>query len=335
MTDILSPPLRNLSHITDWVFDLDNTLYPRECNLFAQIDIRITSYVMDVTQLDFDAARALLADSQKPTSVFVIDSGLGDVYELVKRLRQSYPRLLIVLVDGGADFSLPGQADEVSVDPFEDGDLIRRIKRLAEERSLETLRADALPPVRAFAKSLRRARPGQAKQQAAVEAIQELGYDYVAFYNLIPTDPPSLRLGAQIGPDALTASAPQQQDVHTSLVGWVTQNGQSRIVAPHDEPNHPFIHQGRFQAGVCVPVGTTMRFGAILACRQQANAIIAARTRIVAGAVGMVEMALDELQKNGVVELDEERKANMVSNLLVVLCSDRATQPVVNAGSLY
>lgn len=69
--------------------------------------------------------------------------------------------------------------------------------------------------------------------------------------------------------------------------------------------------------------------------RQQANAVIAARTRIVAGAVGMVEMALAELQKNGVVELDEERKAQMVSNLLVVLCGDRSTQPIVNAGSLY
>ena len=69
--------------------------------------------------------------------------------------------------------------------------------------------------------------------------------------------------------------------------------------------------------------------------RQQANAIIAARTRIVAGAVGMVEMALAELQKNGVVQLDEERKANMVSNLLVVLCGERATQPIINAGSLY
>lgn len=69
--------------------------------------------------------------------------------------------------------------------------------------------------------------------------------------------------------------------------------------------------------------------------RQQANAVIAARTRIVAGAVGMVEMALTDLQKNGVVELDEERKASMVSNLLVVLCSERGTQPVVNAGSLY
>ena len=69
--------------------------------------------------------------------------------------------------------------------------------------------------------------------------------------------------------------------------------------------------------------------------RQQANAIIAARTRIVHGAVGMVEMALAELQKNGVVNLDEERKAQMVSNLLVVLCGERATQPIVNTGSLY
>ncbi len=69
--------------------------------------------------------------------------------------------------------------------------------------------------------------------------------------------------------------------------------------------------------------------------RQQAGAIIAARARIVEGAVGMVEMALDQLKAKGVVELDNERRAVMVSNLLVVLCSDRATQPVVNTGSLY
>ena len=69
--------------------------------------------------------------------------------------------------------------------------------------------------------------------------------------------------------------------------------------------------------------------------RQQANAIIAARTRIVEGAVGMVEMALDKLKANQVVDLDDERRAQMVSNLLVVLCSDRATTPVVNTGSMY
>jgi regulator of protease activity HflC (stomatin/prohibitin superfamily) len=69
--------------------------------------------------------------------------------------------------------------------------------------------------------------------------------------------------------------------------------------------------------------------------RQQAGAIIAARTRIVEGAVSMVEMALAELGKRGVVDLDNERRAAMVSNLLVVLCGERGTQPVVNTGTLY
>jgi hypothetical protein len=69
--------------------------------------------------------------------------------------------------------------------------------------------------------------------------------------------------------------------------------------------------------------------------RQQANAVVGARQRIVEGAVGMVRMALDRLETEGVVELDEERKAAMVSNLLVVLCSEQATQQVVNTGSLY
>jgi hypothetical protein len=69
--------------------------------------------------------------------------------------------------------------------------------------------------------------------------------------------------------------------------------------------------------------------------RQQANAVVAARSRIVEGAVGMVEMALDRLAAHEVVDLDEERKASMVSNLLVVLCGDQPPSPVVNAGSLY
>jgi regulator of protease activity HflC (stomatin/prohibitin superfamily) len=69
--------------------------------------------------------------------------------------------------------------------------------------------------------------------------------------------------------------------------------------------------------------------------QQQANAVVGARQRIVEGAVGMVQLALERLQDEGVVELDEERKATMVSNLLVVLCSEQATQPVVNTGSLY
>ena len=69
--------------------------------------------------------------------------------------------------------------------------------------------------------------------------------------------------------------------------------------------------------------------------RQQANAVVAARSRIVEGAVGMVELALARLNERGIVELDEERKAAMVSNLLVVLCGDQPASPVVNTGTLY
>ncbi len=69
--------------------------------------------------------------------------------------------------------------------------------------------------------------------------------------------------------------------------------------------------------------------------RQQASAVVAARTKIVEGAVGMVQMALDHLSRDKIVELDDERRAAMVSNLLVVLCSDRHAQPVVNTGSIY
>ncbi|MBR5175042.1 MAG: SPFH domain-containing protein [Bacteroidales bacterium] len=74
---------------------------------------------------------------------------------------------------------------------------------------------------------------------------------------------------------------------------------------------------------------------AVMLRRQQADAIIAAREKIVDGAVSMVKMALDKLKDEGVVDLDEERKAAMVSNLLVVLCGDEPAQPVVNSGSIY
>ena len=69
--------------------------------------------------------------------------------------------------------------------------------------------------------------------------------------------------------------------------------------------------------------------------RQQANAVVAARSRIVEGAVGMVELALEKLSEREIVNLDEERKAAMVSNLMVVLCGDQPPTPIVNTGSLY
>ncbi len=95
------------------------------------------------------------------------------------------------------------------------------------------------------------------------------------------------------------------------------------------------------QAGVCViearisHLAYASEIAHAMLRRQQASAIIAARQQIVTGAVGMVEMALQKLQSDRIVELDDERKAAMISNLLVVLCSEDHAQPVVNAGSLY
>ena len=74
---------------------------------------------------------------------------------------------------------------------------------------------------------------------------------------------------------------------------------------------------------------------AVMLRRQQADAIIAAREKIVEGAVGMVKMALAKLSEEQIIDLDEDKKAAMVSNLLVVLCSDEAAQPVLNTGTLY
>jgi regulator of protease activity HflC (stomatin/prohibitin superfamily) len=101
------------------------------------------------------------------------------------------------------------------------------------------------------------------------------------------------------------------------------------------------IHDRLMKAGVEViesrisHLSYAPEIAAAMLQRQQAAAIIAARQRIVDGAVGMVEMALARLSANKVVELDEERRAAMVSNLLVVLCGERAAQPVLNAGTLY
>ena len=219
------------------------------------------------------SAREVLDAPARQTDVFIIDNSLGDTYELIQEIRHSYPRLIIILVDEEADFALPGRADDVSTVPFENNDLITRIKRLNEDRRLQTLRADALPPVRSFAKSLLKAGKGTSKQQAAVEAVKELGYDYVGFYAITRTDTEELTLAAQVGPEDAIQDAPKKPNFQTSLMGWVAQNGQSRTVSPEDDLNHPFVTAMKFRAAACVPVGTALRFGVLVACRQEAETI--------------------------------------------------------------
>jgi regulator of protease activity HflC (stomatin/prohibitin superfamily) len=120
--------------------------------------------------------------------------------------------------------------------------------------------------------------------------------------------------------------------------GVISLRGSTAVVADHLKEE---MQQRLQKAGVEVietrisHLAYAPEIAAAMLQRQQAGAIIAARQRIVEGAVGMVEMALASLSKRGVVHLDEERKAAMVSNLLVVLCGEKAAQPIVNAGTLY
>jgi regulator of protease activity HflC (stomatin/prohibitin superfamily) len=121
-------------------------------------------------------------------------------------------------------------------------------------------------------------------------------------------------------------------DTHVSL------RGHTSAVAEHLKRE---VHDRLAKAGVEViearisHLAYAPEIAAAMLQRQQAGAIIAARTRIVEGAVGMVEMALAMLSQKSIIELDEERRAQMVSNLLVVLCGERGATPVINAGTIY
>ena len=139
-------------------------------------------------------------------------------------------------------------------------------------------------------------------------------------------------------------SVPQQKDSagkilqHKGRTGGRPANGNTTEVG---EELRKDIQERLGKAGVEViearisHLAYAPEIAAAMLQRQQAAAVVAARTKIVDGAVGMVQMALDHLKRDNIVDLDDERRAAMVSNLLVVLCSDKHTQPVVNTGTLY
>ncbi|MBZ0276354.1 MAG: GAF domain-containing protein [Anaerolineae bacterium] len=236
-------------------------------NLTAQKEFRVHMVS------DTGDALHMLEDRDQHVDVVVLDNGLGHVFEFVSELRHSYPRLLIILVDEEADFGIPGQADEISTEPFNNNDLIRRITRLMSDRQLETLRADSLPAVRQFAKQLRRASGEMGKQQAAVAACKDLGYEYVAFYRVEAGEPVKLALKAQDGPNPIQAVVPRTTNPD-DLMTWVYQNRQSRIANPTDTPNFSLVAKGRLGCAACIPVIFSGNcYGVLLACREQPETI--------------------------------------------------------------
>lgn len=220
---------------------------------------------------DVNEAFEVLESRENHVDVLVLDNHLEQAHQMILELRYTYPRLLIVVVDEEADFAIPGQADDVSTAPFTNDDLVRRIKRLMSERRLETLRADTIPHVREFAKALRKAVGELGKQQAAVSACRELGYDYVAFYRLDTAEPLTLSLRAQEGAPQLQAIAPQVATTE-DIVGWVAQTGQSRVASPQDEINYALVAQEYMGSVACTAVGKPT-YGVLVACRSEQGAI--------------------------------------------------------------
>lgn len=214
---------------------------------------------------------AILRDNH--TDVLVIDNRLERAYSVINELRQSYPRLMIVLVDEEADFGMPGQADEISTEPFMNNDLVKKVRRMISDRQMETVRSDTLPAVRNVAKRLRGAPGILGKQQAGVQSCKELGFDYVAYYHKVTEQPLALALKAHEGPTAIQAIAPKES-APDDLMMWVVANGQSRIASPEDRPNHPLVTRGRLGAIACVPcMFNGVTYGAIAAMRDRPGSI--------------------------------------------------------------
>ncbi|GAB4332960.1 MAG: hypothetical protein Kow00117_17130 [Phototrophicales bacterium] len=222
---------------------------------------------------DKEAASEIIADRTRHVDVFVIDNNLDGVYQYVRSLRQTYPRLLIVLVDEEADFGMPGMADEMTTEPFKNDDLMKRIERMMSDRQMETLRSDSLPAVRSINRHMKKAIGALGKQEAAVQSCLEMGFDYVAYYHTESRDPIKLELRAQAGPKVIQSIAPKNSD-DNDLMGWVAQNGQSRLAGPEDTPNHPLVARGRLGAVACVPVKfSDKHFGVICACNDRPGSI--------------------------------------------------------------
>lgn len=224
--------------------------------------------------IGFADARARLSSTTTALAdIVVVDNLLDDSAGFIREVRTSFPRLPIILVDEQADLLMPGRADDVSIAPFEDDDLLHRIERLFQERHIETLRADSLPPVRETAQKLRQASDFSSKITVTLETVRALQYDFVAFYRQPASDEP-WSLVSVMGLQDLVAVAPERQK-QASLIGWVAAHGQSQIVAPDDEPNYSLVKRGRLGAGAAASVGGAEPYGVLLAGRQVPESITA------------------------------------------------------------
>jgi hypothetical protein len=219
-------------------------------------------------------AEARVMAEERHVDVIVLDNALDGAFDLIQHFRKSKPSLLIISVDEEADFAIPGFADDVTTTPFRENDLSRRIQRLMSDRRLETVRSDSMPPVREVAQKLRRASGEIGKLETILATCRELNFDYAAIYRQESLDPLRVVLRAQDGLKALHPAAPKEA-TPGDMLAHVATTGQSRIAKQGDTIAHPFVNRGRLATAACVPIGSTTRYGVLLAARERPDSITA------------------------------------------------------------
>lgn len=220
----------------------------------------------------------MLAGDTQHIDLVLIDNELDSANIFVPDLRQRYPKLPIIIVDEEADFGTPGHASDLSCDPFLDDELIHKVNRLLG-RSISTGAPETESQPAQSAVSAPENAPENAAQTPAnridttLKAIQEMGFDYVAYYTIDGTDPPALTLAGQHGPNAINAVAPKSAG-SDDLMGHVAKTQKSQIAGPQDTPIHPLVARGRLGAVVCVPVShEDTRYGVLAVCNDRPGSI--------------------------------------------------------------
>jgi hypothetical protein len=201
--------------------------------------------------------------------LIVLDCETERAWERVTELRQRHRGLLILLVDDAADFAFPGLADDISTTPFEHDDLRRRIRRLLEERRMETLRADVMPPIREIGRRLRSVAGVDARAQVIVEVCLELGFTYAAVYRL-NAQGETAALVCERG-DGSIAATPAHHPGEDDAIAATALTGQSIPVSPAGSGKHPLVEGGSLQSGAAVAIGSATRFGVLFAGKASQN----------------------------------------------------------------
>lgn len=218
-----------------------------------------------------DDASARLTEPTAP-DMLVIDKSIDGAYDWLSALRVRMPRLLMMLIDEGADFAMPGAADDVTTAPFENDDLARRIQRLIGDRKMETLRADAMPPVRDLGQRMRKAGSESGIVQAAIGVVADLGYSDAAVFKLDESRGNALVLVTHQGAADVRAALPSPVPAG-HVLARSAQSGQLELLTAQKHESFGLVERGRLHAAAIIPVGLARRYGVLLAARDDAGDI--------------------------------------------------------------